>query len=501
MKQENAMPYRQGSARDLTALLPQLALRTLLIAGMILLNACGGAGESDQAAACSLCSAMADLKGSVSSQNGSQAQMQGWIVVALERDTGIARVGEVDAAGLYTLSQVRVNQPQTLLLLSPTYITQAVLSIPGTTTNTIRQYFYPTATFLPRLIAKGPIVSFQELTGLSITNDIAADSNGDDIPDGGVSLGASALRGFSLGRNPALSMLQGATVDTDNDGIKNHADPDLDGDGLPNWIDDDDNGNSILDVFDGDANGDLISDTDPTGATTDQYFSTGIEFLAVQFDMQPLDTSGTDYKTTLKFTTKVRSDTTPTAVQVRGAPTLLNTANVEQIGTDGSVTTALFSRQLGDDGLSEDGSPGDRVFAKKVTLENAKTPRAREMVFFQLAFGSPESPWFVEFPYAFPALTPGQITALYDVNTRTVVLVGNPFGAIQDFIWSINLFDSEGAVVWTSQAVAGTTRQFVIPENAMATGESYQFSIVAQTIDKVPGYPAYTIHTPKYDVE
>lgn len=67
--------------------------------------ACGKTGSAPTSA-CGLCGAMNDLTGSIASESGSQAEMAGWVIVSVEKDTGISRVATVGAAGIYTLSQV-----------------------------------------------------------------------------------------------------------------------------------------------------------------------------------------------------------------------------------------------------------------------------------------------------------------------------------------------------------------------------------------------------------
>src|SRR5690606_2030651 len=156
-------------------------------------------------------------------------------------------------------------------------------------------------------------------------------------------------------------------------------------------------------------------------------------------------------------------DVGPTAVQVRGAPSLLNDAVVQATDPEtGEVMSAVWDRRLLDNGDSNDSNPSDRIFAQKVLLADGKhPPRAHEMVFFQLAFGEGPSAWFLEFPYIFPPLKPSAVTANYEPTTRTVLLLSNPFGEVLDFSWSINLYNSTGLSVWSSQPLSGrTTRQF-----------------------------------------
>ena len=69
-------------------------------------------------------------------------------------------------------------------------------------------------------------------------------------------------------------------------------------------------------------------------------------------------------------------------------------------------------------------------FGQRVLIADGKqAPRAHEVVFFQLVFGTEENPWYMEFPFVFPPLTPAAITAPYEATLGQVQLVGNPFGS------------------------------------------------------------------------
>ncbi len=481
---------------------------TALTAGLALtLAGCGNAGDKDSVK-CVLCGSYSDIRGAIANQDGSQAQvLSGWVVAAIERSTMIARVAEVDASGLFTLGHVKTTEPLTLALFTSDYILQAVLSMPSPAPSSIRQFFRLKTTELPKLINKGPIITFQSSNGIEIAKDLASDQNGDGIPDGAVSIGA---KGLGLGLNPAfdLSGLTGLRLaggqsdsaqDLDVDGIPNELDPDIDGDGIINILDPDDNGNGQLDVFDPDANGDYQPDNAPGQEDTDQFFKIGVEWISAQFALKPL-ADGTN-ETSLTFRTKVRDDVTPLAVQIRGAPSLLNNSYFIGHADDNTEIHTAFNRLLGDDGLSDDGAAGDRVFAKKVILDQAKAPRAQEAIFFQLVFGTKEKPWFMEFPYVFPALKPAAITAQYDANTKTALLVGNPFGEYQSFLWTVHVYGADGKTIWNSQAIPGDKRQFGVQENIFALGATYTFDVSAQVQDKIPGNPAYVIYSKKYPLQ
>jgi len=468
---------------------------------ILALSACGNTGQSSSEA-CSLCGVLNDLRGALSTKTGSQAQMSGWLVATFEHRSGIARVGEIDDAGIYNLSRVRTEKAQTMALFSPDFILQAVLSIPGTVDKTIKQFVSFRKGQIPRLVNNGPVLTFENLTGLTVQPFTAGAQAGDGTPDGAAKFTASSIK---LTDEPEvtpqktvsapLALLAGVTSPLDRNGIANNLSPDGDGDGLINWLDADDNGNGILDIFDLDQNGDLINDLTPAGQNTDQWFTAGIESLAVSFELTPKEDASSGNLTTMSFTTKIRNDVAPIAIQVRGASALFNAATVSGKDSAGNIVTQAWDGKLNDDGS------GQSVYSRTVNLANGAAPRAYQAVFIQLVFGKAEAPYYIEFPWIFPPIKVAAITAQYDANTKQVQLVGNPFGAVQDFVWSITVTNSKGATVWTSKAIPGSTRQFAVQANVLDEAETYKFAVIAQSLDKVPGHAAYAIRSPKYDMK
>jgi hypothetical protein len=472
--------------RSNTKILPTFV--ALFLAAILI--SCGTAGTGS-GSSCGVCGADTDIKGSITSQFGSSAQMKGWVVVFIEKLTGISRVAEVDNAGLYSLRKVKSSVAQTIVLLSPDYIVQSVLSIPPKTQSpAIRQYFKINNSIIPQLIHKGPIIQFQEIVGISITNDLAADADSDSIPDGSPGEAASLVQiGDDMG---SLNLIQ--YVDQDLDGTPNFKDTDIDGDGIANIVDSDDDGDKIRDVFDGDADGDLENDELTTKG--DQFFLEGVDYIAVQYQKKP-KTTGTGYDITLTFTTRVQDTVSPIAVQIRGAPTLLNNALQQTTNSEDEAAETVWNRLLLDDGLSQDKQAKDRIFGAQVALADGLAPRHHEVLFFQLVFGSASNPWYLEYPFAFPDITPGTVTASYASKTVTLLSLGakGPFGDIDNFKWAVNLFDSEGVAQWSSEPTDGTTTSIVIPDNQLVSGNTYAYEVVAQVLAKVKGLPAYTIYS------
>ena len=463
--------------------------------------ACGNAGIAQKSS--TALGPVVAVRGSIASQSGNQSDMQGWVVALVEKGTEISRVAEVDSAGLFTFKGASPTKVYTIVLLSPTYIVSAVLSHPGLAVNTVRQYFTITSSTLPRLIHKGPIVTLQSELGIQIQKDSATDVNGDGIPDGianviGIELTAAEDAVDASQRDFSLLAAPKSTSDYDKDGIRNIVDPDIDGDGLANGFDSDDDGDAILDIFDQDSDGDVIADSLQTD--NDLYFPEGVEWIMAKFEMTPED-KGT-FRSTLTFFTKIRSDgPLPTAVQVRGAPHLLAGANVEAKDADGAIVEQAWDRLLLDDGQSEDGAGDDFLFARKIVLPAGKVPSFHQVAFFQLAFGTGDDQWFMEFPYTFAPVTPKAIKSTYEKFSGQINLSGNPFGDIQDFLWTASVFDAEtGLKIYTTEANFGSVRAVALPTNILEDGKKYTYDVTAQVLDRVPGFVAYTINSVMQDL-
>lgn len=417
-----------------------------------------------------------DVTGTITSQTGSQAQMQSWAVVLLERDTGTARVAEADAGGNLKFSKASLAAVQTAFLLSPDYLIQSVLSMPSPTTNTIRQYFTMSKTTLPRIVQKGSIINFQSIDTINIQSDLSSDADGDGVPDGIASLG--------LRSDSASGLSLTSSVDTDKDGTINEYDADMDGDGLPNVIDSDDDGDGVIDALDPDANGNNV--TDSQEQKSDQHFNVGLDYLATQYILSPTGVN-------LRFVAKVKDSIKATSVKIRGATSLLSSSTV--VKTDGT-TGDTWDLSLADDGNNDDAASSDSIYGRTVTLATGKAPRSNQMIFFKLAMGDGTDAFTAEFPFTFPPLTPSIPTTSYDASTRTVTLAGDPLGSgVTTFVWLVTVKNSSGSVIYASSTIAGATRTFVIPANVMQSGETYTYQASAQTLEKVPGYPAIVVRS------
>ncbi len=147
------------------------------------LTSCAKSGSSNDELGNQIVGASSDISGAVMSRSGGLGELKGWLVMMLEQGTGIARVAEVDSAGLFTLKHVTTSRVQTIDLISSDSIASSVTSYPGSQSNTVGQYFKLTRTRLPVLVYKGPIVSLQDTVGVEKQPPELPSSGGDELPD------------------------------------------------------------------------------------------------------------------------------------------------------------------------------------------------------------------------------------------------------------------------------------------------------------------------------
>jgi hypothetical protein len=403
--------------------------------------------------------------------------MQGWIVALIEKDSGVMRTAQADANGALAFKKVSLDAAHTVVLFSPDFIVQSVLSMASNKERTVRQFFRLTQNTMPRLVQKGGIVNFQTLDTVSILDYYATDTNNDFMPDG------VSTFGFVGDLNLINSSPSARLADSDVDGIDNLIDIDIDGDGIPNAFDSDDDGDGISDVLDIDANGDSTNDS--LQQTSDLHFKPGLEYIAVQ----NITTPTSQY---LRFIAKAREGVTPRELKISTSKTL----------TDGSIftrsdsSTGTWDLTLSDDGVNDDGSATDRIYARSVTLASGQAVRANQVFVFQLTIGEGAEQFTAEYPYTVPNLSVAVPTTTYTAGTRTVTLSGDPFGAsVQDFVWSVSVLNSSGVKVFESNSVAGSTRTSVIPTNILVSGQTYTYRASAQLLEKVSGYPGMVVYS------
>jgi hypothetical protein len=471
----------------------------LLMLLMLVSGGCGQAGLNNSSYSDGELGA---VRGSLVASSGDQGNLVNWVVAMMERDTGVSRVGVINAAGIYNLVNVNMGVPSTLVLLTPDFKFSSVLAITGAFSGTIRQFFMPQA-IIPKLIHRGEIMTFFSEDGLSVTSDIAADGDSDLIPDGLdpdiVGLRNLGLEGFAPSSN-GLQLLA-SEHDFDLDGVPDIIDPDIDGEGIPNWFDTNEDGDEFLDVFDGDANGNIVMDSSEQYGSL--YFKEGIDFLSVQVE-RSINATGT-VASTVTIAADLMDGVTPLAVDIRGAPSLFNGASINNITTNSEgleeIISGAWDKRLLDDGLSNDSSADDRVFGRKVVLQTGKQPTANQVMFLRLAFGGASNAWFKEYPFIFSDLTLANIVASYSSSLRRVSFSGTPFGSVTSYKWFVDISGTitEGdvettGIIHTSSAIeAVSTKNYTIPADTLESGVSYTVTIRAQALDRIPGAPSYTV--------
>ncbi len=457
-------------------------LRYLKILPLLAYLACSNAGDAPSAF--SLLGQHKDISGVITGDTGSPSELEGWKLALVESDTRIARLASVEPSGSFTFRHVFTAKTFTLLLFSPTYVLQSVLSFTTSDASKVYQYFQITSDRLPRLIQKGSIISFQNDAGITFTNTTTTSTAGDGIPDGFAN---------KLGLNSPNASLTDSTsshlTSTEDAVLKNRV-ADLDSDGVIDIIDPEVLGDGALNVFNSSANGFV--------AANNVYFPQGLQWLLARYEItQPTSTS-TAYAMTF-FAQNRSTDPVPEQIQILGAPTLLSGATVEALNTNGQTETQTWDGLLKDDGLNYDGLSNDGLYARKVILANTTAPVANQVILFQLQFKDNADTWTEEYIYTFPKVTPATITTSYDATTRTITLAGDPFGSsIQNFQWSIALYlsvDGTLSKVYSSPSIVGTTRTYTVPENTFESGKSYMYKATARSLDRIPGYGAYLVES------
>ncbi|MFK7873301.1 MAG: hypothetical protein AB8C84_09055 [Oligoflexales bacterium] len=473
--------------------------KTILLLSLLCITFCAKPG-ADEAGITNLGSQQ-DITGSIRSETGAQSDMVGWNIVLFDQKGLIARIAEVNSAGIYTLPQVYTSQIYTLALLSPTFVHQAVLSQISQTESQIHQYFTMNSNVLPTLIHKGPIISFQDSREVDFTKEWAwADASGVPTP-------LPAPTAFQLSEGEV------STVDApDSDGILNHEDSDIDNDGYINVIDLNDDGDEFPDLIDQDANGDTI--TDINQLVSDLHYQKGIQWLVVKYEKIPIPETET-FTTTLTFLTLLRTplETTPRSISIRGASSLFNGATASSINPDtGEVTSVPWDGLLLDDGNNEDGAAEDLLYGRKIQITTQ--PVARQMVFVELGYGTDEAPWADAYGYSFPNITPGSLAPSYDRLSNTVTLtqgdITDVFGSsVSEFRWTLSIYlvdlddPTKHTKVFTSGPIASSSTTWSLGEQAdsiLEDGQTYKYKVSAQVLDRIPGHPAYLIESLLLDI-
>jgi hypothetical protein len=427
------------------------------------------------------------IKGSIKSVTGSQSEMNQWVLALVERDTGIAHSGVINAVGNYSIEGVDTSVAYTMVLLDPQYRFSAILTYVGLNPGKVRQYFAITESRLPTLVHNGPIINFTDFSSVAWEKNEASDANDNLIPD--------ALE-VSAGLTATVSST--VTADTDGDGQTNDRDGDIDGDGLPNWFDSDDDDDGVPDAFDKDANADELADLSQDNG--DQYFPRVVKYIALQL-VQDVQSDGS-LASTLMFTAQLLEDENATAVLVKGSSTLFSgSSSVQFDPSSGEASYADWDQTLSDDGNNEDGEAGDGTFSRRVELVSTAVPKANQVFFVEVTQGTGDTRIVNEFPFTFPSMVTGVITGQYTAATRKVTLSGSPFGTVTDYHWSVHVYDATGIKVFASEPIPGTSASYTLPTGATDEGETYTARIVATAIDRIPSFPSWVMRSASFNLQ
>lgn len=427
------------------------------------LTRCGPSGNSDDKAL-----ELAEFTGTIKSSAGRQSDMENWTVMTLERDNSIARSDVISNNGSFTLSNVVKNRPRTLVLLSPDHLLRAILSIPTGSPTRINQFFSGAPLPLPPLFERGPIVIFGYLDGIEPYPDNIAADLGNGIPNG-----AYGDNGYGL-------------VDD------NTANIDLSG--LPAVFNPDRNANDILDVFEIDIDGD--EKPDAAEGKGPNFFNEGMDYAAAQYELS--SDAGGNLTVQMLYTAKLKPGITATDIKIHGSSTITAGATVGS----GSDATA-WDQTLLDDGNSDDGIAGDGIFARRVTLGSTAILKSYEVILFEPRRADGETSPATEpiagskFPVTAPPLTVSAMdTPLWDGVTRVINRVGNPFGTVTAYTWSVTIYDANDKPVYSSASITGSEDTIIIPDNAFDTTGTFTAKVTAKTQEQVPGYAFFVVKSP-----
>lgn len=431
--------------------------------------------------------------GSIKDDVGIFTGLYKWIIVFVERDTGITKIAQIDRVGNYSITGLATNRPQTIVLLDSKYRLQAVLSY-SEATEKIKQYFLLEGETMPPLIQSGSKLEFSDFTSITLCDQTASDSDKDGIPDG-METGQLKMTESIATDNGDTKVLQMAALDGETE-TTTALNPDIDSDGIINYFDSDDDGDGTIDVFDSDANGNSIADG--TEQNSELYFSYQLHYLVVQTLSEVQDDDS--LKISLILTAKLQDDADPPAggIKVIGPSSLFQNAQVYTINQQtGDAVMADWDMTLADDGLNQDLAANDGVYSRTVVLAANKVPEANQALFIQLV--GAESSSNIEFPFAFPALTLGTITGSFAVSngTQTLTLGGTQFknylddSALAGFNWSAHIFDSESIKVFSSELIAGTETTYTLSDKILEEGETYSGFVATKSLARILGYPLY----------
>lgn len=404
------------------------------------------------------------LEGFAVNEAAGAGALSGWVLALIDRDTGNARTAKIDAAGAFSLTKVPQYARYALALLTPDQLVASVFAAPDPVDQHRLHPFFSMNSFKDtRIVRRGTLLSFANANQVAASADTAFDANADGLPDG------------------VASFLSDASVaDGDNDGTNDDRDPDIDGDGLVNVLDADIDGDGRPNALD-----EPVIMASPSNSHPPFYNVT----VTTESNRDAKAWRSADY-TALTFSLQIRAETKSiTTVEIIAPESLVSGAVVER-----GDAAEPWNGTLADDGLSADGSANDGIYGRRVILQADRNPRAGQVIFFRVTRAENGQTSTLDYPFTFSLPPAAPIIAQYDLNTKTAILAGNPFGSDdQSFKWYASAYDAAGQALWISAAVKGTSRLLAIPTKALVNAVDVR--LTAALPDAAPGYPTYVTHS------
>ena len=198
------------------------------------------------------------------------------------------------------------------------------------------------------------------------------------------------------------------------------------------------------------------------------------------------------------FSAKLKPHLVAQDIKILGSSTIISGAT-----TSSGSSSVAWDQTLIDDGASDDGLVGDGIFGRRITLASPTRLRGFEVILFEPRridgeTNPTDQPIAAsKYPVTAPPLTLNALSKpVWDAVTRTINRVGNPFGTITAYTWSVAVFDANHKPVYTSLSIAGTEDTLVLPENAFNSTGTYTAKVTAKCQEQVPGYSFFVVTSP-----
>ena len=119
------------------------------------------------------------------------------------------------------------------------------------------------------------------------------------------------------------------------------------------------------------------------------------------------------------------------------------------------------------------------------------------MIFVEVELGDS----VVSYPYIYPGFQASPID--FSFASSEITLSGNPFGnspsgALNNsYLWSFEIFDSNGGIVYTSPMVGGDQKELSVPSGTLISGEAYTARCLARSQERLLGQSEFIVQSEK----